>query len=279
MYFQLIPYLAFTIFFSIYTIRDYQTFTYLYDGGSKAGPTLVRFLTFLTLTYRMFYEVIQIYFQRMSYFNIWNLFDLFEIFGIIIAEGISTYARNLYQDEGLTMEKIEEGFQLDRLGRLLFSLVALSVWTHFLYFFRIFRSTGYYIRMIVEVIRDIKEFIFIFGILVIAFGHAFNVFYRNGIDHLQSFESPHPRYYYSLIYSYRLALGDFNTDDFPEYQQWVPWLFFMLATLINLIVLLNLLISIVSDTFGRIKEQHSIYMYKDMLYLMIENKTLFKIRK
>ena len=49
--------------------------------------------------------------------------------------------------------------------------------------------------------------------------------------------------------------------------------------MINVIVLLNLLISIVSDTYARIKENYGDIMYKDMLYLIVENKMYYILRK
>ena len=129
-----------------------------------------------------------------------------------------------------------------------------------------------------EVILDIRYFIFIFFVVIIAFGHAYNVFFYNGIKEKGQL-SVQPKFFNSLSYSYLIPLGDYNQDIFPEYQFWVPWLFFVLASLINLIVLMNLLISIVSDTFSRIKEQYSIVMYQDMLHLIMENKMMFKLSR
>jgi len=36
--------------------------------------------------------------------------------------------------------------------RTLYAFTAIIMWIRFLYFFRIFRTTGYYIRMLVNVI-------------------------------------------------------------------------------------------------------------------------------
>jgi hypothetical protein len=60
----------------------------------------------------------------------------------------------------------------DKLVRGLYSITALAMWLRFLYFFRVFKSTGYYIRMVVEVIKDMGQFFFIFGITVFAFAQA-----------------------------------------------------------------------------------------------------------
>jgi hypothetical protein len=47
-----------------------------------------------------------------------------------------------------------------------------------------------------------------------------------------------------------------------------------LATFALQIVLINLLISIVADTFQRIKSNYNVIMYKDMLHMIIENRFL-----
>ena len=121
--------------------------------------------------------------EEKSFFkNRWNVLGLFEIIATILAECLSTTARNKFSDDEskpMSTEDIEFGFERDKISRLLFSFVSLSIWIHLLYFFRIFRTTGYYIRMIVQVIDDIKYFIFIFAVVVIAFGNAFHVFLYN----------------------------------------------------------------------------------------------------
>ena len=53
--------------------------------------------------------------------------------------------------------------------RSLYAITSFAIWLRFLYFFRVFKSTGYYIRMIVEVIIDMGQFFLIFSISVIAF--------------------------------------------------------------------------------------------------------------
>lgn len=47
------------------------------------------------------------------------------------------------------------------------------MWIKLLYFLRIFRSTGYLIRMIVEVLSDMGIFLLVLLITLTAFGDAF----------------------------------------------------------------------------------------------------------
>lgn len=124
--------------------------------------------------------------------------------------------------------------------------------------------------MVLEVIKDIRYFIFIFVLTIIAFAHAWFVYLKNGGDDGGSFKSV----WNALGYTYRLSLGDFDVDKYGSYHIEISWIFFILATFLLQIVLINLLISIVADTFTRIKGNYNIIMYKDMLHMIIENRFL-----
>ena len=66
-----------------------------------------------------------------------------------------------------------------------------------------------------------------------------------------------------LINQYLLALGDFNLEAFVKGPQTaLCFIFFLLATLIAHITMLNMLIAIMSDTFDKIMENRSINTIK-----------------
>lgn len=48
-------------------------------------------------------------------------------------------------------------------------------------------------------------------------------------------------------------LGDFDPDNFGESYVLMVWIFFLMATLFLIIIMLNLLIAIISDTFERVQ--------------------------
>ncbi len=52
------------------------------------------------------------------------------------------------------------------------SMISLIIWLKLLYFLRIFKSTGYYIRTIIEVIMDIKYFLLMLLLTIVAFGDS-----------------------------------------------------------------------------------------------------------
>jgi hypothetical protein len=53
------------------------------------------------------------------------------------------------------------------------AITTFFMWFKFLYFLRIFKSTGYLIRMIIEVCIDMKNFFLVLFITIAAFGDAF----------------------------------------------------------------------------------------------------------
>ena len=63
-------------------------------------------------------------------------------------------------------------------------------------------------------------------------------------------------------------------DTYYLYGPYVAYTYFLLQTVIIWLVLLNLLISIVGDTFGTVNDNKANIMYKDMVQMIIENQFL-----
>jgi hypothetical protein len=58
----------------------------------------------------------------------------------------------------------------------------------------------------------------------------------------------------SFLYTYRMILGDFSTDDFGEIASILVLTLFLFCTVLNMIIMLNLLIAIISESFAKINE-------------------------
>ena len=120
-------------------------------------------------------------------------------------------------------------------------LSALFLWLNFMKFLRPFKSFGHLLRMIGQVFSDMSFFFVVFIVLVFAFGDAFYS-ESNGQKedkYINNFSD-------ALKFSYINAIGDFDTENFHGS---LPWILFFMCTIFNLIVLMNLLIAIISDTY------------------------------
>ena len=49
-----------------------------------------------------------------------------------------------------------------------------------------------------------------------------------------------------------MILGDFSSDDFGQIARPYMWILFILCTVINMIIMLNLLIAIISESFAKV---------------------------
>ena len=127
---------------------------------------------------------------------------------------------------------------------------------------------------------------FILILVILSFSHSYMVLLRNNIGKIDYESLPSEatnlqqydlKWWPYLTSSYLLAFGEFGiSDHFGETKTnlAISWTFFILSTLIINIILMNLLISIVSETFATFKENYNQYMYYDMLSLIIENRYL-----
>lgn len=78
----------------------------------------------------------------------------------------------------------------------------------------------------------------------------------------------------AFIYSWRMGLGDWDTDDFGTVATYMMWVFFFLCTFFIMIILLNLLIAIVGDAFNTVNSNAENASYKEMASLISENSYL-----
>jgi len=115
------------------------------------------------------------------------------------------------------------------------------------------------IKLLSEVVKDMLSFLILLFYSTVGFAFIFLVLDKNDpqlIDYLKP--------------SYVLNLGAFETDDLTNLQ----WICLFLATMINMLIMLNLLISIMGSTFGRVQEESEIADRKEQLSMIIELETL-----
>lgn len=150
----------------------------------------------------------------------------------------------------------------DRNDNILLVVIIFS-WTRGISYFRMFDGTRYMVRLLSEVIKDMKVFFVILGYSTLAFTFIF--YLRNQTFTFSEF----------LTVSYRLDLGDFDI----EYTDSFDWVIFFLATVINPLIMLNLLISIMGDTYGKVQETNDIANYQELTEMVIEIEKLMFWKK
>ena len=75
-----------------------------------------------------------------------------------------------------------------------------------------------------------------------------------------------------MVYAFRLSIGDTDTDKFDDGAQPVSaWLIFILCALFTNIIMLNLLIALISESFGKINSNSISANYQERARLISEN--------
>ncbi|CAG9325632.1 unnamed protein product [Blepharisma stoltei] len=172
------------------------------------------------------YEVYQFFASPLSYIkDLWNYID--------IARTISSI---LYFVISLTTSA-------STITREVLSFLVIISWLRGIAYFRVFSNTRYMVNLISEVIKDMTSFLILLFYSTLSFAFIFLVLDNNN-----------PQFIDYLKISYRFDVGDFDTADMNSMQ----WICFFLVSMINMIVMLNLLIAIMGDTFGKVQENYQI---------------------
>jgi WD40 repeat protein len=141
--------------------------------------------------------------------------------------------------------------------------VAILCFFRGLTFFRAFKYTRYFVRMIIETAKDSSSFL----IILFYSTFAFCVMYAS-TSNSNTFSEAWQN-------SYKLDMGEFTFTNDDN----LKWTCFHLATLINCILMLNLLIAILSDAFERFQMRASEADLMEMLDLIVELESLMVFRR
>lgn len=148
------------------------------------------------------------------------------------------------------------------------SMLSLIIWLKLLYFLRIFKATGYLIRTIVEVVIKMRYFLLMLLLTLVAFGDSLRQISTSNTED-QDFIGG--TFLTAIAYVYRMNLGDFDTNAFGEVSVGYVWVLFVLCTVVNMIIMMNLLIAIISDAFEEVTACAEQASYREMADIISEN--------
>lgn len=232
----LLPYVLFFAVFNYYALYWFEKEDKVTNMVSSIEGALIRAALVLFCFYFCINEYIQ--FQNESsalkyLTSIWNYVDL--IPNIIVLFALTISVLNSENEEVIKWQ------------RYLHAIASFFICIKLLYFLRIFRMYGHLIKTIVEVVVDMKVFMVILLMSLLTFAGSFYILAKNNKDGEVFIES----YIDSLLKLFELMLGSFDTE---KYQKSVGspivYFTFALSALFLIVIMLNLLIAIISDTFA-----------------------------
>ena len=196
--------------------------------------------------------------------DIWNIMDVASFILIIAINPLFAIAVDLFS------VSIHE--DTDTALVIISSIESVLVWSRVLYFLLAYQATGPLVRMILQVFRDIKYFILLLVCTMIGFGLAFYVLFNSAaaIDDsdVEDYFSTLSR---ALISTFCIMVGMVDPSVFWKARS--PALaiaMFCLYVVVMLVMLFNLLIAILSDTYEKVKETEEVEFIKGRARIIFE---------
>lgn len=190
----------------------------------------------------LLYEIFQIIVNKTEYFkDILNWVDLVKT-ALFVAYFIMIQMGN-YENNSL-------------LACLLFITLMRGI-----SYFRLFSETRYYINLLYEVIFDLIPFLIIFYYSAVGFSMIFMSLDREKESDFFSY----------VTWGYPTDLGNYDTSAFDK----ADWLNYFLVTLLISIVMLSLVVSILSDTYGRVNENSLVADSQALAQMIYECELLY----
>lgn len=141
----------------------------------------------------------------------------------------------------------------------------LLLYTRGISYFRLWGRTRHLIRSITETFYDMIPFVLIMIVLVAAYATLYVACFEPA--EIKEFD-----YSIRLFKGFEILLGGYeDPENGPHY------FVFIVMLIITLIVLLNMLIAIMGDTFGRVQSNTVVYDYRERLSVNIDLESLIYV--
>lgn len=166
------------------------------------------------------------------------------------------------------------------LARTIAAPCAVLMYAKLLYFMRGFSSLGALVRMVAHSAIHMRFFLVVLAVLCLGFANAFYLLLavpdgdwaRPGEPVPEDFASPQM----AVLTVFRWMLGDWDTAVLGTRSRTavIAWLLFVIFAVLVVVVMLNLLIAILSDAYGYIRDRASIAMHRERARLLVEYESL-----
>jgi len=119
------------------------------------------------------------------------------------------------------------------------------------------------VRLIVQTIYDMKWFFFIFVLVTMCFANAIYILNASRVQDsfgTELFDETFPSFAYvsAILNQYLVALGDWDTENYKfsanhsSANSYLVWILFIFTTVFSQIIIFNILIAIMGDTYDAV---------------------------
>ena len=154
--------------------------------------------------------------------------------------------------------------------RVIAAIASCSILMKLFDWLRLFEETAFYILLFEETLYDIRHFLFILAVTLMMFGVPLVMLDGNSADEKELIEGAFNYWLLDLLYNqYLLCLGEFGLDNFGDHPEaMLVYLFFIMATFISQLTMLNMLIAIMGDSYAKVIENSAVNATKMKLSIL-----------
>ncbi|GBC02301.1 hypothetical protein RclHR1_04550008 [Rhizophagus clarus] len=270
----MVPLVLYAIFLYLFSILSEIYLDDSTETDKYSARNLITVIIFYYVgIYLLLIEFMQILKYGMEYYyNIFNVFDMCSfICGLVVFTFI--FAKSFNENNGINNEGIV----------ILITITTLILWIEVLLWLRLFTGLATYIYIFGSIIVKIIPFFVFFIVLTISFGHSMYVLFRHptlldlgaspqtftlfdGTQNLTLTGQP-PNNPFDTIWDAILSAYNWGTTDLSNFSYWPLKLFGFAGNVIIVLILLNMIIALMSDTFTKAKEDGNlgIMMFRNEL--------------
>ena len=157
-------------------------------------------------------------------------------------------------------------------------------WLFSISFTRGFKIIHYFYRMLLSMIlRDVVRFMIVYLFVLLAFGFAFHVLFQISSAVVQDYETPGDTLF--LSFNMMIGMGELFDDTFATNMaaagRTVTYVkvFYLLYIILSTIILLNLLIAMMNDSYSNILKEQQVTWRIDSVSLGVDIETSFPASK
>lgn len=110
-------------------------------------------------------------------------------------------------------------------------------------------------------------FLLVFLIALISCGQAMYILSNNAAKDDDKFVKD---YFYSIIYMYRMSLGEISMDELNKLNSMLVYATFFIGTLFLTVVMLNILVAVICDIYVEVQEASLSELYKVWCDIIVE---------
>jgi len=188
----------------------------------------------------------------------------------LVSAGIKIYATDVWNYVDVTgnilllATIIADWCDADKLSKQWLMTITLFLgYAKWVSFFRIIDQTRKLIRIIIEIVKDIRSFIALLFAAIMGYSL---IFYQFDDEVEISYSG-------RLLIVYNLLYAQFDTEDFNSHQIF----YFVVVTITLSVILLNMLIALMGGTYKRVQETSILADYKEKILLTLETITIKRI--